>query len=166
MIAAMTPGSTSCTRAARAIRSRRATTSRRTASSLGLHAAAIPDASATALSAAAHSRAGRELTSRNDERSALLRLARRQYLPNLEAFARYSYQDNVPFLARNFGTFGVHFGYDLFDGGKRNAEISERRAQLAQAEENLARVKDEIELRIQTIYNKRERTREMLKVSE
>ena len=95
-----------------------------------------------------------------------MRLARREYLPNLEAFARYSYQDNVPFLARNFGTFGVHFGYDLFDGGKRNAEISGRRAQLAQAEENLARVKDEIELRIQTIYNKRERTREMLKVSE
>jgi hypothetical protein len=27
-------------------------------------------------------------------------------------------------------------------------------------------VKDEVELRIQTIYNKRERTREMLKVSE
>jgi outer membrane protein TolC len=93
-------------------------------------------------------------------------LAKRQYIPNLEAFARYSYQDNVPFLARNFGTFGVHLGYELFDGGKRNAEIGERKAQLAQAEENLARVKDEVELRIQTIYNKRERTREMLKVSE
>jgi outer membrane protein TolC len=101
-----------------------------------------------------------------EKASAGVRLAKRQYIPNLEAFARYSYQDNVPFLARNFGTFGVHLGYELFDGGKRNAEIGERKAQLAQAEENLARVKDEVELRIQTIYNKRERTREMLKVSE
>src|SRR6202161_2599414 len=107
-----------------------------------------------------------EASAEIEKASAGVRLAKRQYIPNLEAFARYSYQDNVPFLARNFGTFGVHLGYELFDGGKRNAEIGERKAQLAQAEENLARVKDEVQLRIQTIYNKRERTREMLKVSE
>jgi len=98
--------------------------------------------------------------------SAAVRVAKRQYIPDLEAFARYSYQDNLPFLARNFGTFGVHFGYELFDGGKRNAEIGERKAQLAQAEENLARIQDEIELHVQTVYNKVERTRQMLKVSE
>jgi outer membrane protein TolC len=101
-----------------------------------------------------------------EKASAAVRLAKREYLPNLDAFARYSYQDNVPFLARNFGTFGIHFGYDLFDGGKRNAEIGERKARLAQADEDLARVKDEIELRVQTAYNKVERTREMLNVSQ
>jgi outer membrane protein TolC len=108
----------------------------------------------------------REARAEVEKASAAVRLAKRQFVPSLDAFARYSYQDNVPFLARNFGTFGVHFGYDLFDGGKRNAEIGERKAQLSQAEENLSRMKDEIELRIQTVYNKRERTREMLKVSE
>jgi len=69
-------------------------------------------------------------------------------------------------LVHNFGTFGMHLGYDLFDGGKRNAEIEEHKAQLAKAEENLARVKEEVELRVQTAYNKLERTREMMKVSE
>jgi outer membrane protein TolC len=98
--------------------------------------------------------------------SAAVRLAKRQYVPDLEAFARYSYQDNTPFLARNFGTFGLHFGYDLFDGGRKNAAIGEHKAQLAQAQENLARIKEEIELRVQTAYNKLERTREMVKVSE
>jgi outer membrane protein TolC len=101
-----------------------------------------------------------------EKASAAVRLAKRQYLPSLDAFARYTYSNDVPFLARNFGTFGLHLGYDIFDGGKRNAEIGERKAQLAQAEENLARMKDEVEVRIQTIYNKRERTRDMLKVSE
>jgi len=101
-----------------------------------------------------------------DKASAAVRLAKRQYIPDLEAFAHYRYQENVPFLARNFGTFGIHFSYDLFDGGRRNAEIGERRAQLAQAQENLARIKDEIELHVQTVYNKLERTRQMLKVSE
>ncbi len=108
----------------------------------------------------------REARAEVEKASAAVRLAKRQYMPDLEAFARYSYQDNVPFLARNFGSFGVHFGYDLFDGGRRNAETGERRAQLAQAEENLARIKDEIELHVQTVYNKLERTRQMLNVSE
>jgi outer membrane protein len=101
-----------------------------------------------------------------DKASAAVRLAKRQYLPDVEAFARYSYQDNVPFLARNFGSFGVHFGYDLFDGGRRNAEIGEHKAQLSQAEENLVRIKEDVELRVQTAYNKLERTRQMMKVSE
>jgi outer membrane protein TolC len=101
-----------------------------------------------------------------EKASAAVRFAKRQYLPDVEAFARYSYQDNVPFLARNFGTFGVHFGYDLFDGGRRSAAIGEHKAQLAQAEENLARIKEEVEVRVQTAYNKLERTRQMMKVSE
>ncbi len=108
----------------------------------------------------------REARAEIEKASAAVRLAKRQYLPSLDAFARYTYSNDVPFLARNFGTFGVHFEYEIFDGGKRNAEIGERKSQLAQAEENLARMKDEIEVRIQTIYNKRERTRDMLKVSE
>jgi len=60
----------------------------------------------------------------------------------------------------------VHFGYDLFDGGRKNAVIAEHKAQLAQAEENLARIKEEVELRVETAYNKLERTSQMMKVSE
>ena len=107
-----------------------------------------------------------EAQAKVDQAMAAVRLAKRQYIPDVEAFARYSYSDNVPFLARNFGTFGAHFGYDLFDGGRRNAAIAERKAQLDQAQENLARVKEDVELRVQTAYNKLERTHEMLQVSE
>ncbi len=107
-----------------------------------------------------------EARAKVEQASAAERLARRQYIPDVEAFARYSYQDQVPFLVHNFGTFGVHVGYDLFDGGRRNAAIAEHKAQLAQAEENLARVREEVELRVQTAYNKLERTRQMMKVSE
>jgi len=101
-----------------------------------------------------------------EKAAAAVRLAKREYVPDVEAFARYSYQDNVPFLARNFGSFGVHFGYDLFDGGRKRAVLREREAQLAQAKENLARVTEEVELEVQTAYNKLDRTRQMVKVSE
>jgi outer membrane protein TolC len=101
-----------------------------------------------------------------EKASAAVRLAKRQYLPDVEAFARYSYADNVPFLARNFGSFGVHLGYDIFDGGKKRAAVDEHKAQLSQAQESLKRVTEEVELRVQTAYNKLERTRQMVKVSE
>jgi len=101
-----------------------------------------------------------------EKASAGVRAAKREYIPDIEAFARYSHQENVPFLARNFGTFGVHFGYDLFDGGKKRATLREREAQLAQAKENLARISDEVEVRVQTAYNKLERTQQMLAVSQ
>ena len=96
-----------------------------------------------------------------------VREAKREYIPDVEAFARYAHQNNnVPFLAPNFGTFGVHVGYDLFDGGKKKATLRERDSQLAQAKENLARVSDEVELRVQTAYNKLERTQQMVAVSQ
>ena len=100
-----------------------------------------------------------------EKASAGVRVAKREYIPDIEAFARYSYQENVPFLARNFGTFGVHFGYDLFDGGKKRATLRERNSQLEQAKENLARISDEVEVRVQTAYNKVERTQQMVAVS-
>ena len=100
-----------------------------------------------------------------EKASAAVRAAKREYIPDVEAYARYSYQNDVPFLARNFGTFGIHFSYDIFDGGKKRALLRERDAQLAEAKENLARIRDEVEVKVQTASNKLERTQQMVAVS-
>jgi len=102
-----------------------------------------------------------------EKADAAVRLAKTDiYVPNVDAFARYSYQNQVPFLARNFGSFGVRFDYDLFDAGRKRALLREREAQLSQAKENLARLTDAVELAVQTAYNKLERTEQMRQVSE
>ncbi|WP_035355438.1 TolC family protein [Edaphobacter aggregans] len=102
-----------------------------------------------------------------EKANAAVRLAKTDlYVPDTYAYARYSYQNQVPFLARNFGSFGVHFSYDLFDSGRKHALLREREAQLSQAKENLARLTDEVELAVQTAYNKLEKTQQMRKVSE
>ncbi len=93
-------------------------------------------------------------------------LSKADYVPDVSAFARYSYQDNLPFLARNFGSFGVEFTYDIFDGGRRRAAVRESNSVLAQAKENLARVTDDVQLRVQVAYNKLHRTQEMVSVSQ
>jgi outer membrane protein TolC len=101
-----------------------------------------------------------------EKASAAVRLAKADYYPDVSAIARYSYQDNVPFLARNFGTFGAQLTYDLFDGGRRKANVGESDARLGQARENLTRITDEVERRVETVANKMERTREMVEVSQ
>ena len=101
-----------------------------------------------------------------EKAASAVRLARYEFIPDVEAFARYSFQNNVPFLAGRFGTIGVRASWDLFDGGRKRAVVRERETKLAQATENLARIADEVELRVQTAYNKIERTRQMIAVSE
>ena len=101
-----------------------------------------------------------------EKAAAGVREAKREYIPNFEAFAHYTYADNVPFLARNYGTFGVHFSYDIFDGGRKRATLRERDTQAAEAKENLARIRDEVEVKVQTAYNKLEQTEQMISVSQ
>jgi len=91
--------------------------------------------------------------------------AKSAYLPDITAYARHSYQDGVPFLVRNFGTFGVNLNWEVFDFGKRRAAVREREAQLAQAEENLDRLKEEMAVAIQRSYNKVERTKTLVEVA-
>src|SRR5262249_22342408 len=94
-----------------------------------------------------------------------LTAAKSAYIPDVSVFARHSYQNGVPFLVHNFGTFGVALNYDVFDFGKRAAVVREREAQLAQARENVERLKEAVGVQIERVYNKVERTKQMLRVA-
>jgi outer membrane protein TolC len=96
---------------------------------------------------------------------AALTAAKSAYIPDIFAFARHSYQNGVPFLVHNFGTFGATLSYDVFDFGKRRAVVRQREAELAQAEQNVERLKDAVGVQIERSLNKLERTRQMLQVS-
>jgi len=100
-----------------------------------------------------------------EQAKAALTVAKSAYIPDVSVFARQSYQNGVPFLVHNFGTFGVVMNYDVFDFGKRRAAIREREAQLAQARENVERLKEVIGVEIEQSANKVERTKKMLQVA-
>jgi outer membrane protein TolC len=68
-------------------------------------------------------------------------------------------------LVRNFGTFGVNLDWDVFDFGKRRAAVREREAQLAQAQENLRRLKESVAVAIERSYNKVARTKHLVQVA-
>ncbi len=92
--------------------------------------------------------------------------AKDAYIPDVTGLARYSDQSGVPLLVHNFGTFGFTLSYDLFDGGRRNAEIRDARTLLSEAELNLARVEDEVSVQVESAYDKVEQLQNMVKVAE
>jgi outer membrane protein TolC len=95
-----------------------------------------------------------------------LAAAKDEYIPDVTALARYSYQSGIPFLVHNFGTFGVSFTYDLFDGGKRIAEIKDSRTLLSEAELNLARIEDEVTVQVEKAYDKVEQLEDLVGVAD
>ena len=92
--------------------------------------------------------------------------AKDEYIPDVTGLARYSYQSGVPFLVHNFGTFGFTLSYDLFDGGRRIAEIRDSRTLLSQAELNLARVKEDVTVQVETAYDKVTQLQSMVAVAD
>lgn len=92
-------------------------------------------------------------------------VAKTAYIPDVTAYARYSYQDGVPFFVRNFGTVGVNINYTLWDFGKRKSAVQERDTQLREAEVNLERLKEKVAVEVERSYNKLERTKSMVNVA-
>ena len=92
--------------------------------------------------------------------------AKYAYMPDLTAFARQSYQSGIPFLVHNFGTFGAIFEYELFDGGRRKAEIGEARTVLSKAEVNLDKVEEEVAVAVEIAYDSVEQSLTLVTVAE
>jgi outer membrane protein TolC len=92
--------------------------------------------------------------------------AKSAFIPDITAYASDTWQNGVAFLVPNFGSVGVRLNYDVFDFGKRRAAVREREAQLAEAEENLKRLKDSISAQVERSYNALERTKTLVAVAD
>ena len=75
-----------------------------------------------------------------------LRAARAEYIPEVGAFAQHIYQSGVPLLSRNNAAVGLQMKWTAFDSGKRRAAVGERETQVAQAEENLKRLRSRVHI--------------------
>jgi outer membrane protein TolC len=94
-----------------------------------------------------------------------LAAAKDAYIPDVTALSRYSYQSGVPFLVHNFGTFGFSLSYDLFDGGRREAKVREARSEVHSAEVAVDKLRSEIEVQVQGIYDRVDELRQMVDVA-
>ena len=86
-----------------------------------------------------------------------LRAARAEYIPDISAFAQHIYQDGAPFVSRNNGAVGLHMNWTILEFGKRRGQVSERSAEVAQAEENLARLRNRVRIDVEKAVRKLDR---------
>ena len=95
-----------------------------------------------------------------------LSAAKDAYIPDITALSRYHYQSGVPFLEHNFGTFGFSVIYDLFDGGRREAKVREARTEVRSAGVDVEKLRSEIEVQVQSIYDRVDELKQMATVAE
>ncbi|MGA9673602.1 MAG: TolC family protein [Terracidiphilus sp.] len=95
-----------------------------------------------------------------------LAAAKDAYIPDVTALSRYNYQSGVPFFEHNFGSFGFSLNYDLFDGGRREAQVRDARSEVRSAEVAVDKLRSEIEVQIQGIYDRIDELKQMVDVAE
>jgi multidrug efflux pump subunit AcrB/outer membrane protein TolC len=95
-----------------------------------------------------------------------LTAARAAYIPEIGIFATHAYQSGVPFLPSNNAAVGARMNWDVFEWGKRKAEVGERQAQLEQAEENLRRLRSRVRIDVEKGRRKIERLEDLVRVAE
>ncbi len=120
----------------------------------GTGSAASPETEA-AVSAAFSENPEIEAASRQLEKArAAVRAARAEYIPEVGVFAQQIYQNGAPFASRNNGAFGVHMTWTVFEFGKRRGLVSERSAEVAQAEENVTRLRNRVRVDVEKAVRK------------
>ena len=112
------------------------------------------DAEAAVQAALAHNPEIEAAAHELEKARAGLRAARAEYIPDVGAFAQHIYQNGAPFLSHNNGAFGIHMTWTLFEFGKRRGQVMERSAEVAQAEENLTRLRNRVRIDVEKAVRK------------
>jgi outer membrane protein len=89
-----------------------------------------------------------------DKARAGVSAARAEYIPQVGAFVQYIHENGAPFVSPNTGVVGLNLKWTVFEFGKRRGQVSERRAEVAQAEENLSQVRRHIQVDVEKAVRK------------
>jgi multidrug efflux pump subunit AcrB/outer membrane protein TolC len=78
-----------------------------------------------------------------------LKAAWADYIPDISIVAEHAYQNGVPLLPTSAGAVGVRMDWTISEFGKRIGLVRERKAQMAQAQENLHATENRVRMDVQ-----------------
>jgi outer membrane protein TolC len=87
-----------------------------------------------------------------------LSAAHAEYIPEVGAFAQHVYQTGVPLLSEDSGAVGLRMNWTMLEFGKRSGEVRERKAGVAEAEENLRHAESRVRVDVEKSVRKVRRT--------
>ena len=88
-------------------------------------------------------------------------LSKLEYVPDVAVTGAYIYQTAIPLLPRDFTYIGVMASLNIFDFGKREKTVKERKTQLELAETNVELVKAKVAASAQKAFLDLQRTRKI-----
>jgi outer membrane protein TolC len=94
-----------------------------------------------------------------------LRIARAEYLPDVNIFGSYFNQTSASYIQPNFGALGIAASYTFVDWGKRRQVKNQREMQIAMAQQNLQVTIGKIEREARTAYLGYEQAQQTLKLA-
>jgi outer membrane protein TolC len=121
-----------------------------------------PEAASAVNAALAHNPEIEAAERQVDKARAAVRAARAEYIPEIGAFAQYIHENGAPFVSPNNGAVGLHLTWTAFEFGKRRGQVSERLAEVAQAEENLAQLRRRVQIDVEKAIRKLNRAQTAL----
>jgi len=92
---------------------------------------------------------------------AATKLSKLEYVPDVAVIGSYVYEIAVPLLPKDFAFVGVMASFNIFDFGKREKTVSERKTQLAMAEAAVELVKAKVAAGTQKAFLDLERARKI-----
>jgi outer membrane protein len=94
------------------------------------------------------------------------RLTKSEYLPDLNVFMKYSQLVNVDFVPATDWSVGLQFRWDIYDWGRKSQELQKKRAEVSQAENELAHTKAEVSIEVAARLRDVTQAEELVKVTE
>ncbi len=83
---------------------------------------------------------------------AALKVAKADFIPDVNIFGSYFNQTSASYIQPNFGAFGVSASYTFFDWGKRRRVKDQRETQIAQASYNVQATIEKVRLETVQAY--------------
>lgn len=91
--------------------------------------------------------------------------AHAEYIPDISVFAQHVYQNGVPLLPDSFAAVGLRMDWTISEFGTRIGLVRERKAQLAEAKENLHATENKVNMEAQSEARKIQRSETSLKAA-
>jgi multidrug efflux pump subunit AcrB len=95
-----------------------------------------------------------------------LSAAHAEYIPEIGAFGQFVHQDGAPLLTENNGLVGFKMNWTMLEFGRRSGQVRERKAQVAEAQENLKQVENRVRVEIEKEVRKVRRAETGLKAAQ
>lgn len=95
-----------------------------------------------------------------------VKASRRNYIPDLGAFAQVQVQKGIPITPRENAIVGVNLKWNLFEFGKKRDLVQQRKLQREEAGLGLAQKRDDITGKVERLYRKVKRAELMIETAQ